>query len=98
MQPTVENMQLREIGSDLFAEADFLSHRISVRCVYDATNWCWVPHVFLVTPPSLIQLTDSALRLRATSRLGAAHPGYAVRRHAAADGKRGAQEATCRRG
>jgi hypothetical protein len=73
--PIVENMQLREIGSDFVAEADFLTHRISVRCVYDAANWCWVPNVFLIAKSGLLRLSNFSLRLRASSRLSAAHLG-----------------------
>ena len=75
MQPTVENMRICEIGSDFIAEADFLAHRISVRCVYEPAHWCWVPHVFLVAESGLRRLTDISLRLRASSRLGAVHLG-----------------------
>lgn len=80
MTMAVENLVLVELGSELVAEADFMEHRISVRCAYDARHWRWVYHVFLIDDRGLRRISNFPSQLHTASRMGAVHLGmnYAV--------------------
>ena len=81
MSPAVQNLCMVEIGEDLVAEADFMHHRIRVRCTFVPQQWCWTYNVFLIEDEmSVTRLSPDPSHLRTASRIGAANMGmkYAV--------------------
>lgn len=75
MNSAIQNLVLVEMNHDLVAEADFMEHRIQVRCIYDAQHWCWNYHVYLVESAGLRCLSDVPSTLRTASRMGAVNMG-----------------------
>ena len=75
MPDQVENLVLVELGPEFVAEADFREFRLSVRCVYNPANWCWIYHVFIVDEKGLNRISAYPSRLRCATRLGAVHMG-----------------------
>ncbi|MGJ7582625.1 hypothetical protein ACSFA3_20810 [Variovorax sp. RHLX14] len=81
MNSAVQNLCMVELGEDLVAEADFMQHRIRVRCTYVQHQWCWTYNVFLVEEgKATTRLSPDPSQLRTASRIGAANMGmtYAV--------------------
>lgn len=81
MNHAVQNLCMVELGEDLVAEADFMHHRIRVRCTYDAQQWCWTYNVFLIEEgKGTTRLSPDPSQLRTASRISAANMGmkYAV--------------------
>lgn len=77
----VTNLCLIEVGEDVVAEADYMHHRIRVRCTYVPQQWCWTYSVFLIEdgkPPT--RLSSEPSQLRTASSIGAVNMGmgYAV--------------------
>lgn len=81
MKSVVQNLVMVEMNQDLVAEADFMEHRIQVRCTYNPQHCCWTFDVFTVNNGAVLtRISDSPSMLRTGSRMGAANMGmkYAV--------------------